>query len=587
MAESRYGQLKVDRAALPGARLTAAETPGSEGEGAAHATGQAGVATGQALEQLGATATGIGTHLFAASQAAERKAAEDAQNAADDVAVMAAKNHLALWSTNRMNAPGTGALAQQGQQAFGLPDQIDSEFVDQTSAIEAGLNDRQKAKFAGYKQSMALDLHTTVLRHVSSEMQTWESQELNNRIANGQNAAIVNADDPRVVKQQLDDVVLDLKKSGPRLGMGPAQLDAKIRQVQSATVVGVVERLLADGKPDKAQWTFDENKGGLSGDDAGKLEKALAVGHTRNAAQKLSDAISAKGGTISEQIQAVKDAGAEGETRDEAIRYLKENRDVAEKQARDDQEALVSKAFATVDQTHSLRSIAPADIAKLGSHVETLRHYAEFLNKGEAVPTDWGVYAAQMLRASSDPQAFARDNPMALRDQLGDAEFKQLTEIRAAIVKTGNADKELTDYRQHNELIDNSLTQYGFDVKAADKDPTSASGLAKAELHRLVNQAVATQETQTKKKATTEDVQSAIDRILGTSRTVKGSWWGLFPYGGPLRDTTQHVLSLTIADVPPAQQEVIKRQLKLAGAAVNDVTVLDAYQTLLTRQRVK
>jgi hypothetical protein len=572
----RYGDTKIALAPLPGVRRTQAQTALSEGAGVDEAIAQKDETAGSA----------IGGPIERTGLAALADVAEEERTKADQTALLKAQNQLSDWKNQTLYDPQTGAFTKKGEAALPLPEDVHDSFTKATDAIGAGLTTpKQQQAWARVKAQEWESVDLQVRRHVFGEMQTYQAGEFKSFLANTTDEAVRNASDPKLVGINLGKAVSAIKTMAPALGMGPEAVDAQVRGLSSDVHVQVISQLLATDQTQQAKDYFQQVKGAISAERLDDVEKAIAIGTHRNDAQTLSDAIIAEGGSVTEQLAKAR-ARSEGAVRDEAVTYIKQRRDEVDKQQRDDTEALVAKSFATLDQTHDLRNIPPADLVKLGSHVETLRHYQEFLTKGEAVPTNWAVYGARMLKAATDPQAFAQEDPMRFRADLSDTELKQQIEIRSAILKSGNADKELTDYRQHNELIDNSLTQYGVDVKKADKDPTSGPGQAKAELHRMVNQAVAIQEQQTGKKATTEDVQSTVDRILGTSVNVPGSWWTRFTTSDfSVSQTPTPVLGLTIHDVPVAQQDVIRRQLQAAGAAATDVTILDAYKTLLVRKK--
>lgn len=566
-----YGQPKVDLEPLPGARKTAAETPESEGAG-----------VGEAIGTLGNTAAAISTAEVA-------RMTREAQQQADDVVALNANNQIATWENKTLYDPNTGALAQKGQAALGLPEQVSGSFATLTDGIEAGMNDRQKAAFQKVKSARQIDVNATIQRHVFGEMQTYEGQELNDSIENHRQLAIANASDPRRVGVELQGALSDLQQSGARLGLGPQAMEDQAMKITTATHVGVIDRLLENGQSKQAQIYYDETKDGISGDQQGAIEKALHVGTVRTDAQQLSDAITKKGGSLSDQIQAVKDAGATGDTRDEAIRYIKENNDVQEKQQRDDTEALVSKAYTSVFQTGRLNSISPSDQVKLGAHIEPLQRYAEFLAKGEPVATDWPTYYARMNEASTSPDTFQKRNLLDDRAKLDDADFKQLVELKSSIQNGDRkrADEGLAPFRTHQEIVNNSLTNYGLDPEAK---PNTAQGKANAELYRLVDQGVANAEAQTPgKKASNQDIQSIVDHVLSTNQKTPGSWWALVPGSGvPLGNftsRTKNLLDLTPADIPADMRQGIERQLRASGRAVSDATVLELYQQTLARQQ--
>lgn len=298
MPTVRYGQRKVDLAPLPGVRKTAAATPGSEGAGLAGAQAQAAAIKGRSAEQkaaaiagFGGTVAGAGVDMFAKLQAQEREKA-------DNVALLAAKNQLARWETDRIYDPEKGALTHKGKDAMGLPEQVDQDFVKVTGEIEKGLNSRQLAQFQKIKGDANVNIHATVQRHVFGEMQAYAKDELQARIETGTNLIVANAagKDFRRVSADMQDMTDDFLKNAPSLGLGPAGTKEGVDRIRGAVHSQVIDRLLRDGsttngKPDAALY-YEEAKGQIT--DAGtrdKIESALASASVATTGLHTSEAL--------------------------------------------------------------------------------------------------------------------------------------------------------------------------------------------------------------------------------------------------------------------------------------------------------
>ena len=119
------------------------------------------------------------------------------------------------------------------------------------------------------------------------------------------------------------------------------------------------------------------------------------------------------------------------------------------------------------------------------------------------------------------------------------------------------------------------MTSYGLDPKPKANTPAFK---AKAQLQSMLRDAVTAKENLTGKKLDDVAVQGELDRILSTSKTTPGSWWGLV--SGPFFDKTTR-----ITDVPLTEQALIKEALHHAGQPVDDATVLSIYLTRSRRRR--
>jgi hypothetical protein len=562
----RYGTPQVQTTPLPGARLTAAETPESEGAGVAEARAQ----QGQALEGFGLTAS----RDILAIQETERQHA-------DDVAQLAWNNQLDSWTNKALYDPDNGALTVKGKNAMGLPEKVLGDFEQTAGQIGSGLtSDRQRQQFARVKARHEENLDATLRRHVFQEMQAYETNELQAFVENKRDNAIRNASDPRRVGQELQGAVDAIRTSAPRLGLGPEEVQKQIDATQTATHVGVIDALLSAEKYGAAKVYFEETRDQINGDAASKVQKAIQEGTTRQQAQQAADKIIAEGGTLTEQRDKVR-AIDDPLVRDEVEQRIEHESAIAEKIQRDTEETTLRGAYDLVDKTGSVSAIKPTVWASLdGNQRSALREYADRLARGVAVDTDPATFYT-LMRASSDlPDDFARTNLLTYKDRLSAGDFKQLVELQTSI-RTGDrkkADEQQSGFRSANDIITNSLTLYGIDTSTkADK----ATKNAVAELYRLVDTRVQAQATLTGKKPTNDDVQVIVDGILSTSRTTPGSWWGMVPFNGVsfFDKKTKGLIDLTPGDVPASDRAQIEESLRRNGLPVSDQTVLDVYIT--------
>lgn len=574
---STYGPRKVTTAAIPGERLTAAQTPLSEGAGLAEANAGA----SEALAGLGGAVFKSGIELGDV----QTQIRSDAQKQADEVAVINASNQLDTWENKRLYDPVTGALAQKGKAALPLPETIATEYKDVAGGIAQGLTTaRQQMAFAKLSAQHEQNLDMTIRRHVMGEMQAYEGSELTAFVENKRSNAIANSQDPRRVFEELGAAVDAIHASAPRLGLGPEVVQHQVEATQTATHVGVIDSLLSQGQARAAQVYFEETKGQITGGAADKVQKAIAEGQLRGQAQQTADGILAKGGTLAEQRDQVK-AITDPELRDAVQARIEHEASIQEKQQRDQEEATAKTAYDAVDRTHSVDSIPPATWLGLsGGTRSALHEYANRLAKGEPVETDPVKYYGLMQQASETPEAFVKVNLLGYKGSLDNATFKQLTDLQYSIRKgeREQADKVLSGFRTSTQLVDDALTSYGIDPATKDL-PTKQSI---AELRRMLDTRVQAQEALTGKKATNDDMQTTLDAILSQSRTTPGSWWGLVPFNGvSLSDTKKRLIDLTPADVPAADRTQIEDSLRRARLPVSDQTVLDVYLNHLAGKR--
>jgi len=566
-------------APLPGARRQAAENDISAGVALADQRAR----TDLAAAGLGATVAGAGIQL-----AREQRAAmERERERADQIAVMNAGNVLSAWENQALYDPNTGALTVKGKDAFGLPEKVGDQFQQVASQVEASMQTpRQKEAFTRLKLERQQNLDLTLRRHVYGEMQRYEGQELQATVENARSAAIANAGDPRRVGLELGRAVDAIRTHAPRLGLGPEEVKQQVEATTSATHVGVIEQLLATDQTKMASVYFDETKSQIKGESLARIEKAIETGKNLAESQKEADKIIAEGGSLTAQLEKAK--GLDPKLRDEVSARLEHNDAVKERAKREDEASTLRGVYDILDKTHDPARIpAPVWAQMDGAQRSAARSYAEHLARGVAVETDFPTYYNLMQKAAHDPETFATENLLNYRAKIGDTELKQLTEMQASIVKGDRnaANKQSGNFLTHEQIINKSLALYGLDPAAK---PNTAQGKANAELYRLTAQGVAVIESKLKpgQHATEQDIQSVVDHILSTSEKTPGSWWGLIPFTGTsFFSREQPIINVTAKDIPPAQRTIIEDQLRRAGRAVSDATVLEAYQAMRVRPR--
>lgn len=568
-----YGGAKVAPEALPGVRKTAALTDTAAGVGVDEATAN----RDAAISGLGGAIENTGKVLLSEQEKREKDA--------NAMANLSAQNQLDSWLIDRIHNPTTGALTVKGPDTLQLTEQVGGEFDQVASTIAGTLtNDKQRLAFQKVQDVQKRDMTLTLERHASGEMQRYTGAELTTFVDNKRNEALANALDPHKVGEALGQAIDQIKTIGPTLGMGPQEIQSHIADTASATHVGVINQLLAQNQTKSAQVYFEETRPQIKGDVLASVEKSLELGHTRNEAQAISDKIIAAGGTPDEQRAAVK-AAADGATRDEAMQYV--NTDIAQKAgvAKATEEQNFSRIYDMLVKNPDVRAIPPAMLANLtfGQKAE-IKATALRLAKGDPVEENGATYQSRMTEATYSPSTFAQRNLAGDQLHMTDGEFKQIMEIRKALVtnQQNKADAAgLSGFSTKDQLLTNTLAQYPeiFPHLSEEAKATPAERNAIAELRRRVDKGVAAEEARTQKKLDDPSIQRVIDKIMATPVTVPNSWWQHVPfssqYGQPT--TTKPALSLQIADVPTAAHDAIVASFKSRGVTPNDLMIVNAY----------
>lgn len=245
---------------------------------------------------------------------------------------------------------------------------------------------------------------------------------------------------------------------------------------------------------------------------------------------------------------------------------------------------IMTNAANRIDATGTIdKAIPPAQWQQLNvGERTTLESYAKRKQAGP-IQTDWRTYYGLMTAASDDPKNFGKANILSYMDKLGAAEFKQLTEIQAGIRKgEDKVHPDIDGFRTNTQIFNDTLTQSGIDP---NPKPGDDPGNRVIELRRMVDDQVLALQRSTGKKASNQDIQGIMDRLLIDVTVKKGSWWNILPGGEPFNDINKKVFEIKPEDIPAADRQQIEDALRSQGRNVTDDAILNLY--IATKQRLQ
>lgn len=587
---------QVDPVALPGVRRTAAETAASRGAGVFEAEAGLALTRGRNAQVTGNAVAGFGDTVARAGAVLGQIAMAEQQRA-DEVALMDADNKLSAWERKRLYDPQGGALAARGRDSFGLPESVAGEFEQVAGEIENGLGtDRQRRAFQRVKANRSAQIDLTLRRHVLGEMQQYEAGELKAFIDNSLSDMAANATDPRRAGFELAKAVDAVQRSGPRLGLGPEQIEAQVEAVRTKGHIGVIESLISQGQPGAARAYFEEAKEQIAGESITRVEKALREGTIRKQSQSLVDKIVAEGGTLTEQRNKAK-AIEDPDVRDAVTQRLEHEALIREREERERQETTLRGVYAVVEQSGGdINAVEPSVWASLDAKdLAGIRAYARNIAKGEPVETDLETYYALMKKAAGTGAGFISENLLRYKGKLSEGDFKSLVNLQTslrtrAIDAASDAEKAkaklvVDEFQSKTQVFNDRLTAYGLDPNPKEGTPEAR---AIAQLRGMLDRRVrALSGGETGKTATNEEVREILDGILSSELTVRreGTWGGLFS-DAPFFDTERkaRAFELTIEDISTSDRQRIEQVLRARRIPVNDATILETFIEAKFRQ---
>ena len=577
-------QREVETQPLPGARLTAAQTETSLGVGVEEAKIRKAAAMGQFSETIGH----LGGAVF--------NIAMQERQRADEIALLDADNQLSTTATTLLYDPETGALNQRGKNAMGMPERAVAAFEDAADKIEDGLsNERQKRAFRQARVKQLANFDLTVRRHTAGEIQRYEGQELQAFIENKKATAIANGNDPRRVGDELAAAGRAIRVHGPRLGLGPEQVEQQLDALANEVHAGVIDGLLTGDQTRAAEVYFEEVKDQLSGPTITRIEKALAEGTLRRNAQVETDRIVGQGGTLTEQRNRAK-AIDEPRLRDAVLERIEHEAAVQEREQREQHELMVTNGKNLIDQTGDWHTIPPGDWSRFSiGEAAALKAYAEHRVAQRDIKTDPHAYQ-QLVVLSGAPERALRDqflktNLLEYVDKLSPADLKHFQDAQANLRRgeVEKAEKLLVDDRAQARMVDDALISMGFDPTPPQPGQKKFNKLAAervADFRRAVREAVTREAQRLGRPARDDEVQSIVDqlRVPTVQRVTEDGWFWDTKVQAFAFETAQAQIT-DVKLIPPNERRKIENDLRASKLPVNDASVLAAFNLGLARTR--
>lgn len=139
------------------------------------------------------------------------------------------------------------------------------------------------------------------------------------------------------------------------------------------------------------------------------------------------------------------------------------------------------------------------------------------LSKGQDIETNWDLF----YQLKTDSKLLAATNLMSLRDKLGDAEFKSLTEEQQS-VRTGKGDVT-TRLRTTNDLVNQMMREVGIDPTPKDSDKDGAIKVGR--IWAAIDDRVREAERLSGHPLKPEEVGKVAAKLF-TTVNIGSSWWG-------------------------------------------------------------
>ncbi len=211
---------------------------------------------------------------------------------ADDLATLNADLRAGELENRLLYDPEAGALNKRGRDAFGLPEQVMSEYDKEVEAIDKELtNDTQRIKFRQMSATRRLTIDRTLQRHVSTEIKQYDDTTTENYVKTAADAAALNYNDPQRIGLELERMRTAYVAYADRHGLPAEWVKTKTSEAASRTHTSVIDRMLANGLDLQAKEYLEAARSEINGEHITRVEKAVNDGSLRGESQRQADAI--------------------------------------------------------------------------------------------------------------------------------------------------------------------------------------------------------------------------------------------------------------------------------------------------------
>lgn len=562
-----YQQQQIRQAGIPDARITATPSPDAFGASAARAIGSG-------IAQVALTE----------------------QEHADQVFLMKQANQIGQLNLQYK----TRIRAAKGEDAFGLPEQVQSDWQKDMGDIQSqARTPNQRQAVNRLVDSNWLDIDGDMQAHIAGERERYDGEQTDAFTKTQEEKAIAHATAPMAPGESLDGYAnrtangigfsadssaAAIQLYGLRNGKPREWIEQKSAENRSKVYSGAIAAQLSQGNDLAAKSLYDRFGDSLIGSDKVSVLKSLDVASTRGQSQRIADQIQAKvmkepAITLQDAVEEAKKlAGDDAILRDATVDRVRndwalrlQSKELREKQMNDYADEQFETRVSDIDP--GVWSLLPASQKKA---YQSLEHQ---IAKNSRPPDNGDPFYALKLRAATDPKGFASDDMRQYRASVSDHDYDELIKMQADVLK---GDDRLTRGLSTNaDVTKRLMAQLKIPFYSdKNKDPRAI------DFFRQLDQAVVANQQATGKEASPEQVEAIGKKLLSdiVISTPRSKWNPQSWFAGDDEET----YPLFEAPVPGTEREKIIDALKSQGvSSPTDDQVRDTWNLSRGRYRAQ
>jgi len=532
---------------------------------------------GAALEKTRRAASGLG----AASSRLMGQAINSAidiesreRQKANRIANTEVEAKLSNRETELLHDPNRGAYTRKGKDAFGLPEEVFTEY-DKTlqELTEGAANEDQKEFIRQRGLVRKAGMNRQLNQHMLREGQKLDEQNTRALVSNEINAAVKNAHDPDRVKSSLLTQEQAIRAHGQDTGKSSEVIKSQVLESKSKTHFGVISQLANSGVDhEEVKDYYAKNRKDLTADDDLRIKRVLDQTTLQGESQKLTDKILAKTPDLSDALSQARNI-KDPRKRDEVVKRVKQRMADDRLAKRLDDERNFDIASEAIEDNANMDSIPKEVLANLTPKSKrALEAQAAMKRNGLSPVTDANTFyeLEQLAGTPSTRDKFLTMNLKEVKHLLSETDFKRFAKMQVDFKK--GSTKGMDGIESKTSIVNGALGAVDMPFGAnADPEDKARANQFRREVDRLVVQ----RQDLTGKKVTNEELREITENLMVELVTDKGIFF----------DETKKVFEITPEDaplietdsIPTAELQKIRNTLRDRNIPVTDENMIAMY----------
>lgn len=391
-------------------------------------------------------------------------------------------------------------------------------------------NDYQKQLFKQKSDSVRSEFSEFANKHAFIENNKYRNEQSIEGIKVLQDDSVLNYQDPKKLRSNLDQIEATFKDYAVRNGMSPEEYHMKLQDAKSGTHLAIFNRMLANKDTGNARSFLEKNKDAFNGDDVTKAEGALKTSTDAAKVFYFADNIFKNNSDMEVAMEDIR-KHVPAEYRDRVESQILQQFSIKEKNAEIDRGKNVVAGFLAVDENGDTRDIPPhlwdsyTDNQKKAMEIAAARKKTGIVKNDENVYHKYNALSMGALARVTEPELAENLYPYVDGNS-----YKKILDKWQVAQKANQGDPKAKEKMDDEVMKDDRLLKRIRLAGIKDYDSSQSTGKQKVSIEYSQLKDTAEKEFQAYYRANGKnpdpDVQDKIvDRLLSDRVNIESGWF--------------------------------------------------------------